>query len=124
MSKNYYEIGVKLALAEAGLAKVAVPLKELLLHPAVLGTGMGALGNVLAGGEAPMWERALRGGTAGGAIGAGIRYLPKLIAKKAPSLSPYAGDLGWMAPSLLAAPVILGAGDTHGNKGRRGFRGK
>jgi len=111
MLKTAYQMGVRRALAEAGLTKES----SILTNPAVLGATMGAAGGLLTGDDEPAWKRALRGGAVGGAIGGGVRYLPKLL-KKIPGMAPGgqlatgAADLSWMAPSLLAAPLIMDAG--------------
>ena len=87
---------------------------RLLLHPAALGAGLGAVGGALIPPRegAPQIGRlrtALGGAVAGGATGAGVRYLPGLIqkSKALSSLRPYAGDIGWMAPSLVLGPAAM-----------------
>jgi len=115
MLKRAFELGMQRALIEAGLAKEAGALTSALTNPLTIGATMGAAGGLLTGDEEPAWKRALRGGAVGGAIGGGVRYLPKLL-KKIPGmapggqLAPGAADLSWMAPSLLAAPLIMEAG--------------
>lgn len=110
-----YELGVEAALSAAGLVKISAPLAKILTHPVALGTGFGTLGGLLSGEEAPAWERVLRGAATGGTIGAGIRYLPKLLAR-VPHLgaggrhAQHIGDIAWMAPSLALAPVISRVG--------------
>jgi hypothetical protein len=136
MLKTAYEIGLRQALDEAGLTKEAQgALRRLLTHPATIGATMGGLGSLLAGGDEPSWERTLRGGGAGAAVGLGVRTLPKYL-KKIPGmttatgeLAQGAGDLAWMAPSFLAVPAIMSAGQDenkagHTAKHRARFRGK
>jgi hypothetical protein len=118
MNKLAYDLGVQLALHDAGIVKLSLPIKELLLHPVALGTGLGALGNVLAGGDQSVLERALRGGIAGGSIGAGIKFLPKLIRKHVPAMGEHAGDIAWLAPSLVVAPAIMGSNAVHRSRGK------
>jgi len=131
MLREFYLRGYRAALAASGSEKNAGVLSKVLTNPAMIGGVMGAGGNLIAGGDTPAWERALRGGTAGAAIGAGVRYGPRLLGKipgmtaKGGALAPGVADLSWMIPSLLAAPVIMGSGDTSiGGKTRVHFRGK
>jgi len=94
------------------LAKLA-SVSKLLLHPATVGAGLGAVGGALAPpGEGSRLSGAARGAAAGGAIGAGVKYLPGMIrkSKALKELHPHAGDIGWMAPSLIAAPIAMSAG--------------
>ena len=113
--QDAYELGVKVALSAAGLIKISTPLAKILTHPVALGAGFGTLGGLLSGGTDPLLERALRGAATGGTIGAGIRYLPRLLAR-VPHLGAggrharHIGDISWMAPSLALAPVISRVG--------------
>jgi len=99
------------------LEKLAA-IPRTLLHPAVVGAGLGAAGGALTPSDESRLHGAARGAVAGGAIGAGVKYLPAAIkkSKALKQLHPYAGDIGWMAPSLVATPSIMGAG----KKGRGG----
>lgn len=92
-------------LVKISVAKIPAGL----LHPAAIGAGLGAAGGALAPGEGSRLEGALRGAAAGGAIGVGVKYLPKAIrsSESLKALHPYAGDIGWMAPSLVAVPAVM-----------------
>ena len=85
---------------------------KVLLHPALIGAGLGAAGGAAVPVNESRLAGAARGAVAGGTIGAGIRYLPGMIrkSKMLKELHPYAGDIGWMAPSLVAAPIAMKAG--------------
>lgn len=112
MNKEAYQIGVLLALRNAGFQeKTAGVLSDILLHPAVVFGGLGGLGMAAAAGvrDKPILPNFLRGTAAGAVLGAGMKHLPALIrkSKMLRSLHPYANDLGWVAPSLVAAPAIL-----------------
>jgi len=92
------------------LEKIA-SLSSALLHPAVVGAGLGAAGGALMptreGGS--RLGGALGGAVAGGTLGAGIKYLPSAIrkSKALKALHPHATDVAWIAPSLLVAPAAM-----------------
>ena len=144
MLKEAYRQGVLQAVQDAGLEKTAAGLlSKILTHPATIGGVLGSGGSVitdLVQGKAPDWRKTLGAGAAGAAVGAGVRHgapLLKRLAQKFPSigkgmltegghLAPGVADIGWLAPSLVAAPALMAAagGDSEmaGKKNR--FRGK
>lgn len=112
MNKEAYQLGVLRVLRNAGFQeKTAGMLASTLLHPATIFGGLGGLGLGVAAykKDRPVLPNALRGAIAGAVLGAGMKHLPALIrrAKWMKPLHPYANDLGWVAPSLVAAPAIL-----------------
>jgi hypothetical protein len=128
MLREAFRRGVERAAKEAGLTKEAVAwpaIRKALFHPATLGAVAGAGGELLAGSDA---GKALRTGALGAGIGAGVRYLPRLLSKVKPlttpsgHLAPGVADISWIAPSFLLAPALTGSGEKPGHTKFRGKR--
>jgi len=145
MLREAFKRGLEAAWADAGLEKEAGLLSKVLTHPATVGGVLGSGGSVisdLVSGNTPSWKKALGAGAAGATVGAGVRHGAPLLhrlAKKFPSvgksmltssgqLAPGIADIGWLAPSLLAAPAMMAAAGGEGNnasgKSHFRFRGK
>jgi hypothetical protein len=126
--KEAFRRGVQLAAEEAGLTKDAADwpaVRKVLFHPATLGAAAGTGGELLAGHDV---GHALRTGALGAGIGAGVRYLPKVLPKvkalttSQGQLAPGIADISWIAPSFLLAPALTGGGEKPGHTRVRGKR--
>lgn len=129
MLKEAYEQGVR-----AAFEKNAGVLSKVLLNPATIGGALGAGGSLIAdkaSGKDFNWGKALGTGAVGSLVGLGVRHGQGLLttaANKYPALRKHmldqAGnlargyaDLGWMVPSMLAAPAIMAASGNDGPQG-------